>query len=52
MREVRFIKLNVDRWKRFSGQINNRNSDADELADLYIQLTDDLAYAQTYYPQS
>ena len=52
MREVRFIKLNVDRWKRFSGQINDRNSDADELADLYIQLTDDLAYAQTYYPQS
>ena len=52
MREGRFLKLNMDRWKSFSAQLSGSNSDADELADLYIQLTDDLAYAQTYYPKS
>ena len=29
-----------------------RTEDPDELADLFIQLTDDLAYARTNYPKA
>lgn len=52
MREVRFLKLNSERWKQFEQELNAKSSNPDELADLYIQLTDDLSYARTYYPES
>ncbi|MDA7502140.1 stage II sporulation protein M [Chitinophagales bacterium] len=53
MREPAFRKQNLERWKAleenfFSGKGNN----PDSLAEQYIQLTDDLAYARTYYPNS
>jgi uncharacterized membrane protein SpoIIM required for sporulation len=53
MREVAFIKQNADKWKRFEGLLNEKKSaDADELAHLYIELTDDLAFANTFYAES
>lgn len=52
MNEVRFINSNIARWERFEQTLQERKSnDPDELAALYIQLTDDLAYAQTHYPK-
>lgn len=53
MREPAFIKQNADKWKRFEGILDNKNSALpDEQAELFIQVTDDLAYCQTFYPQS
>lgn len=53
MREVRFIQQNEARWKRFEKLLRqNRVQNPDQLADLYIELSDDLAYAQSHYPGS
>lgn len=49
MRETLFIKRNKERWEGVSIQTT---SDPDELTDNYLQLLDDLAYAQTFYPRS
>src|SRR5476651_821887 len=49
MREHLFVKQNSERWKSFESA---PTSDPDELADRFIQITDDLAYAKTFYPQS
>lgn len=53
MKEVAYIKKNEQRWKSFERFLRGIELiSPDELADHYIQLTDDLAYAQTFYPQS
>lgn len=53
MKEIAFINKNKMRWNAFEAQLGrNRNPDPDELADHFIQLTDDLSYARTFYPQS
>ncbi|MGC6431355.1 MAG: stage II sporulation protein M [Jejuia sp.] len=53
MREVAFIKQNKEKWLSFETAIlNNDLNDPDALASNYIQLVNDLAYAQTYYPKS
>ncbi|NCD72313.1 stage II sporulation protein M [Mucilaginibacter agri] len=49
MREALFIKQNSERWKQYE---NLQTKDPDELAEYFIAITDDLAYAKTFYPQS
>ena len=49
MREPLFVKQNSAKWNSFE---NTPTSDPDELADRFIQITDDLAYARTFYPKS
>lgn len=53
MREAAFVKQNKEKWIAFEKAINAaRTIPPDQLSDFYIQLTNDLAYAQTYYPDS
>ncbi|MFO8000279.1 MAG: stage II sporulation protein M [Marinilabilia sp.] len=53
MREISFINRNRKRWQEFEEKMSDaRHVASDELADHYIQLTDDLSYARTFYPQS
>jgi len=53
MREAAFVKQNKAKWVAFEKAITlNSKISPDHLADYYIQLTNDLAYAQTYYPES
>lgn len=53
MREAAFVKQNKEKWIAFEKAITlNSKISPDHLADYYIQLTNDLAYAQTYYPES
>ncbi len=53
MNEIRFIKLNGNRWQDFDRFLNGKEKDnPDQLAQLYIELTDDLAYAKTFFPKS
>ncbi len=53
MREAAFVKQNKEKWIAFETALNfNGTIDPDELANGYIQLTNDLAYAQTYYEKS
>ncbi len=52
MKEVVFLNKNSDRWKEFEDVLAHGNITPDELADLYIGITDDLSYARTFYPDS
>ena len=53
MREAAFVKQNKEKWIAFEKAISlGSNTDPDALVDGYIQLTNDLAYAQTYYAES
>ena len=53
MREVAFIKQNKGKWLEFEKALYNSSEIKPErLADLFIQINNDLAYAQTYYPKS
>ena len=50
MREAAFIKQNKNNWIKFESLLQNYSEiDAEVLSDLYIKLTDDLSYAQTFY---
>jgi len=53
MRQAAFVKQNKEKWIAFEKAIALKsNSDPNRLADDYIQLTNDLSYARTYYPES
>ena len=53
MREVAFIRQNKEKWLDFEKAIAQKKVDnPDDLSSLYLQLINDLAYAQTYYKKS
>lgn len=53
MREVSFLKKNAEKWKEVETFLASKESvNPDMLADLFIQLTDDLSYSRTFYPGS
>lgn len=53
MQEVLFLKQNMGKWKQFESVVqSNKKEDPDKLAELFIELTDDLAYARTFFPNS
>ena len=49
MREAAFIRKNKLKWKSYETEAA---ADPDALADRFIELTDDLSYARTFYPNS
>jgi uncharacterized membrane protein SpoIIM required for sporulation len=49
MREALFVKQNSARWNDYE---SNPTNDPDELAERFLIITDDLAYAKTFYPKS
>ncbi len=53
MREAAFVKQNKDKWLEFESVLTNKtNIDPDLLSDLYIEVTDHLSYAKTFYKNS
>ncbi|MBR1475174.1 MAG: stage II sporulation protein M [Muribaculaceae bacterium] len=53
MREAVFIKQNIRKWHEYEYLISAIEAQSpDELADMYNDLTADLAFAQTHYPNS
>ena len=53
MKEVTFIRQNIEKWKRAETMVEQAESlSPDELADAYTELTADLAFAQTHFPAS
>lgn len=53
MKESAFIKQNKARWEEFEKVVKNQQqAQPDKLAELFIQLTDDLSFARTQYPES
>ncbi len=53
MREAAFLKQNKDKWVLFEAVLDGKKEIVpDKLADLYLEVTDDLSFAQTFYPES
>lgn len=53
MREVVFLKRNEAKWRDVEVMLaSGGKNDPDKLADLFIELNDDLSYARTNYPES
>jgi uncharacterized membrane protein SpoIIM required for sporulation len=50
MQETDFIAQNKEKWKEFEEVLNSKDKDPDRLTSLFVEMTDDLSYAQTYYP--
>lgn len=53
MREASFVQRNKEKWSEIEIHLKNKlSTNPDELAEDYLQLTNDLAYARTFYPKS
>lgn len=53
MKEFKFIRSNIDKWQKAEIVISDAASQSpDRLAEVYTNLTADLAFAQTHYPDS
>ena len=52
MREAAFINQNHKKWEEFENILSEKSPDPDKLAELFIQITDDLAFSLTQYPDS
>ena len=53
MREASFVKANKKKWLLFENVLNKKEQvSPNKLSDLYIEITDDLSYAKTFYPHS
>jgi uncharacterized membrane protein SpoIIM required for sporulation len=53
MREASFLSQNEEKWRKVEDVLNkNSNLSPDQSAELFTELSDDLSYARTNYPQS
>lgn len=49
MKETKFIEQNRKKWAEFENLSKSRHKDSNLYSKLYIQITDDLSYARTFY---
>ena len=49
MREALFVKQNSEKWQHYDSM---RQANPDEVANQFIEITNDLAYSKTFYPNS
>ncbi|MDO5616356.1 MAG: stage II sporulation protein M [Cruoricaptor ignavus] len=53
MREVAFIRQNKEKWTEIEQVVSGKiKKNPDDLSSIYINLVNDLSFAQTYYPKS
>lgn len=54
MREALFVKRNTEKWKEIEANLATKATrpDPDELTEQFVELTDDLSFARTFYPDS
>lgn len=53
MKEVAFIRQNIDKWRDTEVLLKTLSTQTpDELADAYVEVTSDLAFSQSHYPKS
>ena len=50
MRETKFIEQNQQKWSEYEEMLQTGRRDPEKLNDLFVQITDDLSYARTFYP--
>lgn len=49
MKETRFIDQRKAHWTELEEALASGSKDPDQLSDLFVQVTDDLSYARTFY---
>lgn len=49
MRETKFIQDNQEKWKEYEEVLQKEYQDPDKLNEIFINVTDDLSYARTFY---
>ncbi len=53
MREASFIRQNKDKWNEFENFLSKKNTlTPRELTNMYVSISEDLSYVQTFYPTS
>ncbi|MFT6200387.1 MAG: putative membrane protein SpoIIM required for sporulation [Vicingaceae bacterium] len=53
MREASYLAKNEEKWRKVEALLDkNQITSTEESSNLFIELTDDLSYAQTHYPGS
>lgn len=53
MKEAVFIRQNTEKWKNYEECLQDISGQTpDELADIYIDVTNDLSFSRTFYPHS
>lgn len=50
MRETHFIEQNKEKWSKFERNLSGGHVNPDELSDQFVEITDDLSYSRTFYP--
>ncbi|MFK7799278.1 MAG: stage II sporulation protein M [Aureispira sp.] len=50
MRETHFIEQNKEKWAKFERNLGGGYVNPDELSDQFVEITDDLSYSRTFYP--
>jgi len=51
MKETDFIEKNKKKWQEFEKLSLNKSKDPDKLSELFVEITEDLSYAKTFYPK-
>lgn len=50
MKEKRFIEQNKEKWSEFDELLQSKSKDPQKLSNLFVQITEDLSVAKTYFP--
>ena len=50
MRESDFIRKNSTRWQGIEDSLKTTSAEPDQLKEIFVQVTDDLSYSRTFYP--
>jgi len=50
MKETSFIKQNNEKWKEYENVLEKEDQNPDKLKDIFVEITDDLSYSRTFYP--
>lgn len=50
MRETHFIEQNKEKWAKFERNLGGGYVNPDELSEQFVEITDDLSYSRTFYP--
>jgi len=53
MKEITFLKQNEKKWLEYEKVLDNKEAiNPNRLTDMFVELTDDLAYSATHYPKT
>jgi len=53
MNEIQFLHKNIKKWEAFEALLDNKHhTNPDAVSELFINLTDDLAYSRSYFPNA